>query len=82
MLRKVLWWADVLLGLWIAAAPWVLGYRTVEPALYNGVIAGLAVAVLAFIGWLHEQGVFGRSHGQTTKASTASFGGASGARAA
>ncbi len=82
MLRKVLWWADILLGLWIAAAPWVLGYRTVEPALYNGVIAGLAVAVLAFIGWLDEQGVFGRASGHAAHSSTASIGGASGARAA
>jgi hypothetical protein len=67
MLRKVLWWVNVLLGLWIAAAPWVLGYQTIEPAFYNGIIAGLAVAVIAFVGWLAEQGVFGGAHASTTK---------------
>jgi 4-amino-4-deoxy-L-arabinose transferase-like glycosyltransferase len=78
MLRKVLWWVNILLGLWIAAAPFALGYQTVQPALYNGVIAGLAVAVLAFIGWLVEQGVlrWGRAPTSTR------LGEATGARAA
>ncbi len=78
MLRKVLWWVNVLLGLWIAAAPWALGYQTTEPAFYNGVIAGLAVAGVSLIGWLVEQGVFGPRHGRSTTVA----GEASGLRAA
>ena len=78
MLRKVFWWVNVLLGLWIAAAPWALGYRSVEPAFYNSLIAGLAVAIVAFAGWLVEQGVFGAEHGRATTG----YSQTSGARAA
>ena len=82
MLRKVFWWVNVLLGLWIAAAPWPLGYplgyRSVEPAFYNSLIAGLAVAIVALAGWLVEQGVFGAEHGRATTG----YSQTSGARAA
>jgi hypothetical protein len=60
VLRTALSWLIVLLGLWIAAAPFVLNYRTVEPAFTTSVIAGLAVAVLAFVGWLLDAGALKR----------------------
>lgn len=60
MIRAVLQWLTVVAGLWIAVAPVVLNYGTVEPAFYNSVIAGLAVAVLAFTGWLIDAGIIGR----------------------
>lgn len=43
-------WAAVVLGLWLIAAPFVLGYAQVSTtALYNDVIVGIAVAILSFI---------------------------------
>lgn len=40
---------NILAGLWLVLAPWALAYGTVEPALWNSVIIGLAVAVLAIV---------------------------------
>jgi hypothetical protein len=57
MMRKMLYWANVLIGLWIAASPWVLNFRTVENAFYSSLISGLAVAAVAFAGWLAEENV-------------------------
>jgi len=40
-------WANLILGVWAIASPWVLGFATVAAAVYAHVIAGLIVAVLA-----------------------------------
>lgn len=40
-------WAKVILGLWLAATPWILGYSGLTGALWSGLISGLIVAVLA-----------------------------------
>jgi len=52
----------MLIGLWIAASPWVLNFRNVEYAFYSSLASGLAVAAIAFAGWLAEENVikFGR----------------------
>ncbi len=57
-MRKILYWVNVVLGLWIAASPWALNFRTVEPAFYSSLIAGLAVAAFAFASWIAEENVF------------------------
>ena len=54
-MRKVLYWLNILIGLWIAASPWVLNYRNVEYAFYSSLISGLAVAAVASAGWLAEE---------------------------
>jgi len=46
---KVLDWINVVLGLWLIASPFVLGYSTMAAALWSSIITGLVVIVLA--GW-------------------------------
>ncbi len=44
-------WLNVLLGLWLIVAPFLIGYsKTSAGALWNDIIVGLAVGILAFIG--------------------------------
>lgn len=38
---------NILTGLWLLFAPWVLGYAAVESAMFNSVVIGIAIAVLA-----------------------------------
>jgi len=38
---------DMVTGIWLLVAPFVLGYASVGSALWNSVIAGVAVALLA-----------------------------------
>ncbi|RUU13438.1 hypothetical protein EOD10_15715 [Mesorhizobium sp. M7A.T.Ca.TU.009.01.3.2] len=40
-------WANLVVGLWIVAAPWVLGFAGLATAMWSHVIAGVVVAVLA-----------------------------------
>lgn len=54
-MRKMLNWLNVLIGLWIAASPWVLNFRSVEDAFYSSLISGLGVAAVAFAGWLADE---------------------------
>jgi hypothetical protein len=42
-------WVGLALGLWLAIAPWALGFAGIAAATYNSVIVGLLVAALA--GW-------------------------------
>ncbi|WP_137390122.1 SPW repeat protein [Rhodoligotrophos defluvii] len=42
-------WANLVLGLWVLAAPWLLGFSTVAAATNTHVIAGIIVAILAAI---------------------------------
>ncbi len=50
-------WASglsVLAGLWLLISPWVLGFSDQQSPLWNAVILGIVIAVLAFIragGW-------------------------------
>jgi hypothetical protein len=54
-MRKMLYWLNVVIGLWIAASPWVLNFREVEYAFYSSLASGLAVAAIALAGWLAEE---------------------------
>ena len=42
-------WANVVVGLWTAVAPWILGFAGVVAAMWTHVGVGLAVAVLAAV---------------------------------
>lgn len=39
-------WVNVVLGLWLIVAPFVLGYSGTAAAMWNEVIIGIAVAIL------------------------------------
>ena len=50
-------WVNVVLGLWTAVAPWILGFASVASAMWTHVAVGLAVAVLAAVElWLIHSG--------------------------
>jgi len=40
-------WVNVLLGLWVAVSPWLLGFAGVANARWTHLLVGLAVAALA-----------------------------------
>lgn len=40
-------WSELVLGLWLVASPWILGFNDVQPALLNAVASGGIVTVLA-----------------------------------
>lgn len=42
-------WINLLLGLWLVAAPWVLGFATVMNAMWTHVIMGVLIA--GFAAW-------------------------------
>lgn len=46
---KTFSWVNFILGLWLIVAPFVLPYRDISAALWNNVIVGVIIAVLA--GW-------------------------------
>ncbi|MGH7927550.1 MAG: SPW repeat protein [Candidatus Binatia bacterium] len=48
---KVAWpsWINVLLGLWLIFAPFALGYSSIQNAVWNDALFGIAIAILA--GW-------------------------------
>lgn len=46
-------WTNVILGAWLLASPWMLGFYGAPALMWNAVILG--VLVLGFAGWiLHE----------------------------
>jgi hypothetical protein len=49
LFRVMAWeeWLNLAAGVWLVISPWVLGYSGVAMALYNAVIVGVLVAVLA-----------------------------------
>lgn len=40
-------WAAFVLGLWLIASPWIVGFGDLTAAMWNGVLGGIVVAVLA-----------------------------------
>src|ERR1041385_6114558 len=40
-------WGNVLLGLWQVISPFVLDYRHVDAAMWNSIVVGVAVGLLA-----------------------------------
>ena len=50
LLDHVQWgWINDMLGLWLALAPWVLGFATTPAATSVHVVTGLAVALVAAV---------------------------------
>ncbi|HEY4475565.1 MAG TPA: SPW repeat protein [Candidatus Paceibacterota bacterium] len=48
---KWLSWIQIILGIWILIAPWILNYASLTPALWSNIISGAAVA-LTGLWWL------------------------------
>ena len=40
-------WADVLLGLWLVASPWILGFLSAQAPRWNALACGLIIIVAA-----------------------------------
>ncbi len=40
-------WVNVVLGVWLILSPWILGFSGMANAMWNAVIVGLLVGVLA-----------------------------------
>jgi hypothetical protein len=49
LFRVMAWeeWANLVLGVWLAISPWVVGFSGLVAAMWNAAIAGAVVAVLA-----------------------------------
>ena len=47
LVRPLLARVNVVLGLWTIASPWVFGYAAGEPAMWNSVVVGIVVTLLA-----------------------------------
>src|ERR1700741_1314839 len=47
--RVMAWqeWANVALGVWLVISPWIVGFSGLVAALWNAVIVGAVIAVLA-----------------------------------
>ena len=44
-------WLNVILGIWLIVSPFLLGYSTLMNVMYNDIIVGVLVAVIAFLSW-------------------------------
>lgn len=50
-------WVVAVLGVWVAIAPWVLGFTAVTSAVWSHVILGILIAVIAaWSGWSIRHG--------------------------
>lgn len=44
-------WIFVLAGIWLIIAPFVIGYSSTVSALWNDIVVGIIVAVVAIFGY-------------------------------
>jgi hypothetical protein len=58
---RTLDWINVVLGVWLIIAPFLLGYSALTAALWNDIIVGIVIVVLA--GWAAL--AMGRYHQRT-----------------
>lgn len=56
-MMKSLSWANFVLGLWLIVAPFVLHYREITAALWNNVVVGIVIAILAIIRALESSNI-------------------------
>lgn len=56
-MSKTLSWIEVLSGIWLIIAPWVLGFSAVAGATWDSVVLGLIVSIVGLIG------AFGKKEG-------------------
>lgn len=54
-MTKGFYWTEFILGIWLLASPWVLGYWRVTSALWSEIVIGAALILLA-IWQLTDQG--------------------------
>ncbi len=54
---KWVWRSYILLGIWIIIAPWILGYARFTPALWGGIMEGIAVIMLALWGMFGNKNI-------------------------
>lgn len=49
LFRVMAWqeWVNAALGIWLLASPWVLGFSGLATAMWNAVIVGAVIALLA-----------------------------------
>jgi hypothetical protein len=47
-------YGQLILGLWVLLAPWILGYASLAPALWSSVISGVLISLLALWSILNE----------------------------
>jgi len=45
--EKNLSWVNAVVGLWLVLAPFILGYAVITAALWNAIIVGIVVIILA-----------------------------------
>jgi len=54
-------WANLVLGVWLILSPWLLGFSGIPSAMWNAVIVGVVVGLMALMhlrgGPLWEEGV-------------------------
>ena len=43
-------WVKLVLGLWVAVSPWILGFSGITTALWSNVIAGALIVIFALWG--------------------------------
>jgi hypothetical protein len=49
-------WVNLVLGLWVAISPWVLGFAGIASAMWTHVVVGITVAILAAVElWMIHQ---------------------------
>lgn len=48
-------WTLVVLGIWLIVSPFILGYSNVANALWNNIVIGIAVAVIAYWGTIGKK---------------------------
>ena len=48
-MSKTLAWIEVLSGIWLIIAPWVLGFSAAAGATWDSVIMGLIVSIVGLI---------------------------------
>ena len=47
-------WTTIALGAWLIVSPWVLGFASINLALWNNVIAGIVFILLALWNFTSE----------------------------
>lgn len=65
---KLMAWEEmvsVALGVWLAVSPWVVGFTGLTAAMWNAVLAGIVVAVLALWALGSDKDIGGWGHPAT-----------------
>lgn len=52
---KYIGWAELVLGIWILASPWILGFSDITLALWSNLITGVVVVIVSLWGLFGEK---------------------------